>query len=224
MYLMRQRPSDSVPDSVPDSAADSAALYPSIQAQCHPACAVLHPGQGCVAHYFSFVIKHFFQLSLRFYFPLNFTSVVLFRWHAFLKDPVAAMRALLRSCVRSAAFLALYCANAWAMCCLLMRLNMLSGPSTWITVGPMAGLAVLLESKARRLELAIYCMSPALQSAYKCVRKWGWLPKIHYIDYGFFALAMGVIMSAMQNNPKHMLTNYPSLSKIMKSMIGIGDI
>lgn len=60
-------------------------------------------------------------------------------------------------------------------------------------VGPAAGAATLLESRSRRLELGIYCMSPAIQSFYLCMRKYGYLPKIHYVSYIMFAVAMGYV-------------------------------
>jgi len=189
--------------------------------QKEPGCSLMHPGQSCMTHYFYFVLKHFFQYSLRFYVPLNLVSAVLFRSKEIRKDPYAAVKSVIRSCIRSSSFLALYCGNAWLMCCLLRQANILNGLSTWCLVGPAAGVALGLEAKSRRLELAIYCMSPALQSLYRCLRKWNVLPKIHYLDYFFFAIAMGVIMSAMQNDHHHMLYYYPSLSKIMKSLIGI---
>ncbi|KAK9857997.1 hypothetical protein WJX84_005609, partial [Apatococcus fuscideae] len=59
------------------------------------------------------------------------------------------------------------------------------------------GLATLVEKKSRRMELAIYCMSRAVESFCLCLREWGWVsdrmvpPRL---DILMFMAATGAIM------------------------------
>jgi hypothetical protein len=192
-----------------------------VTGQKYPVCGVMHPGQSCGGHYCSFVWNHLIKYSLMMYLPLNLTSVVLFRRKQLVQDPLKLLKKVVTSCVRSASFLSVYCGNAWLAQCVLRSLNMYSGLTSWLAVGVSAGSAVLLEQPNRRIELAIYCMSPALQSFYKCMRKWGYIGKIHHIELLMFGFAMGLIMYFHEKNQKHLNQHYPTLSKIMKGMFGI---
>jgi len=44
--------------------------------------------------------------------------------------------------------------------------------------GILGGLAVLLETPSRRMELALYCLPRAIESFWKCGAKFGYWPNI----------------------------------------------
>ena len=43
------------------------------------------------------------------------------------------------------------------------------------------GLAALVEKKSRRMELAIYCLSRAIESFALCLASWGWVKSNRYV-------------------------------------------
>jgi hypothetical protein len=183
--------------------------------QKRPMCDIMHPEHSCMHHWASYVVDHFVHYSLRLYIPLNvFTLLVFSRRTA----PLDMLRKLFVSCIRSSAFLAFYCGNAWFAQCMLRTLNVYTTKTHWLFGGLAAGPAVLLEHKSRRMELALYCMSPALQGMYKSAVDFGWLPAIPNVTGFMFCLASAVMMAAHQNAPQDMA---PIMSKITKNLIGV---
>ena len=191
-------------------------------------CCLMHPGQSCGEHYIRFTAKHVLSVGIPLYIPVSIISQLIWRRKKMFDEPVKTMERIIKSSIRSALFLALYCGNAWGVQCLLRRFNLLSHWSPWLIVGPMAGLPILLEEKSRRLELAIYCASPALQSFYTCGIMYGMLPRVPNTRYwraatqyhvmAMFIFSMGVIMSAHQKDKGHL---QPTFSQILKNLMGI---
>ncbi|KAG5462133.1 MAG: hypothetical protein BJ554DRAFT_5571, partial [Olpidium bornovanus] len=82
------------------------------------------------------------------------------------------------------------------------------GQSMWLYVplnlvlyfvnGILAGLAVLIEPRKKRLELGLYCLPRALESAWKCGIEWGWLRNVAGGELIYSSLSMGVLMSLYQ--------------------------
>jgi len=196
-------------------------------AQIH-ACHLLHPGQSCTGHYATFTAKHVLSVGMPLYIPVSIVSQLIWRRKKMFEDPVKTIKHTLKSSIRSALFLALYCGNAWAACCFLRYFNICSRRTAWLFIGPMAGLPILLEEKSRRLELAIYCASPALQSFYTCGIMYGMLPRVPNTRYWrsatqyhvmvLFVFSMGVIMSAHQKDKGHL---QPTFSQILKNLMGL---
>lgn len=191
---------------------------PGCSPQTYPLCDIMHPKATCFEHYRGFVLRHFLEYSLRFYVPLNVVSLLLFQRAKLLGSPLKALSHVAISCVRSALFLSLYCGNAWAVQCVLRQWNIYSGFTTWVFGGLLPGLMVLLENKSRRLELALYCMSPTIQSLYVWCLKHKYINRVPHIDAGIFAIAMGIIMMGHQGQNK---TLQPTLKRIMKALMGI---
>lgn len=57
-------------------------------------------------------------------------------------EPLQSLYQTLKSTVRSALFLSIYCGNAWFAVCLLRKLNMLSPAALYVTVGILAGMYI----------------------------------------------------------------------------------
>jgi hypothetical protein len=185
-------------------------------------CAAMHPGQGCFTSYVQFVAKHIKGYSLRLYAPLTLVTLIIFRRKKLMMSPSATLLTAMRQCFYSSLFLSTYCGNAWLVECWMRRLNIYSGATSWWGGGFAAASALFFEMKSRRLELALYIMSPASQSAYRSLRKWNLIPKIHYIDTMLFGVSMGIMMMAYQRaqitGKRHMTLN---AEKIMHLIMGL---
>eukprot|EP00658_Telonema_sp_P-2_P036222 TRINITY_DN26245_c0_g1_i3.p1 TRINITY_DN26245_c0_g1~~TRINITY_DN26245_c0_g1_i3.p1 ORF type:complete len:216 (+),score=50.94 TRINITY_DN26245_c0_g1_i3:334-981(+) len=189
-------------------------------------CEVMHPGMSCGGHYADFLVKHL-AFSLRLYLPLNVIATIVFRWKKLKAQPGQVMVRMTKSVLRSSLFLSLYCANAWGMQCLLRRLGVYNVVTQWIFVGVAAGLPILLEDEGRRLELAIYCLSPVVQSMYTIgMYQAKVLPKIPRNTRGAWrfhigmlhCFSMGVIMMAHQMGGKQL---QPHFATILKNLVGL---
>ena len=162
-----------------------------------PMCSILHPGHSCQSHWISFVLNHMRTISLKFYLPLNIISTLVFNRAKLISDPRTTSVRVAKSVFRSACFLSLYCGNAWFFQCIFRRLGVLH---KWFVPFAMAfasGLTILIEEKSRRLELAMYCLSPTLQALYNLALQSGFVKrsaqKGHVVQ--LFCIAMGVIMT-----------------------------
>jgi len=135
-------------------------------------------------------------------------------------DPRGTILRVSKSVFRSASFLSLYCANAWGMQCLSRRAGLLSAANLPLFMAVSAGPSILLEDKGRRLELAMYCLSPTLQAVYNLARDAGLfqrhLAEFHVLQ--IFGFAMGVIMTAHEMDMSHL---QPTFEQILKNLLGL---
>jgi len=193
-------------------------LNPNSFTQKHPVCDLMHPEMSCPEHWIRYVVAHFFEYGVRFYGPLNFVTLVLFQRKKLVTDPLRSLLKLVQMCAHSASFLAFYCGNAWFAQCLLRSGGVYSTVTTWIFGGLAAGPAILLEQKSRRMEIALYCMSPALQSAYNNAVDFGWIPRVPNVTTFIFCIASGILMTAHQKGD-HMVQ--PTLARATKLLMGV---
>ena len=92
---------------------------------------------------------------------------------------------------------------------------------SFILISLTTGLSSFIEHPSRRLELGLYCLSPAIQSLGYNLVKWKIVPRIHYVDTMMFMLAIGILMSSHQNDHQGMRKAYPTVAQIMKRLLGI---
>jgi len=125
-----------------------------------------------------------------------------------------------QSVLRSATFLSLYCANAWGMQCFSRRAGLLTSANVPFFMAVSAGPSILLEEKNRRLELAMYCLSPTIQALYNIARESGYIRRsaaeFHVLQ--MFGFAMGVIMTAHEMDMSHL---QPTFEQILKNLLGL---
>lgn len=183
-------------------------------------CELIHPDMGCGEHYLRYYLSHMMGFSLRFYLPLNVVSTLVFNRKKLKDNPKGTVARVLKSVVRSASFLSLYCANAWAMQCFTRRAGLLSVYNVPFFMAISAGPSILLEDKGRRLELAMYCLSPTLQACYNLGMQKGFihprLEEFHVLQ--LFGFAMGVIMTAHEMDMSHL---QPTFEQILKNLLGL---
>jgi hypothetical protein len=100
---------------------------------------------------------------------------------------------------RSSLFLAVYCASAWSWTCVLFRATgTINSPLVAAATFPV-GLALMIEKKSRRMEIALYCFARAMESFAICVTDWGLLERYNLIppkrfDVLLFSTATAIIM------------------------------
>ena len=136
---------------------------------------------------------------MQFYLPLNIISTLIFNRKRLFSQPGPTILRVAKSVLRSACFLSLYCGNAWFFQCIFRRLGILYVWMVPIAMAGASGLTILLEEKTRRLELAMYCLSPTLQALYNMAMQNGLIKrsaqKGHVVQ--MFCIAMGVIMTGV---------------------------
>merc|ERR1712194_362660 len=89
----------------------------------HQMCELIHPGLSCQSHYGDYFLRHMTGFSLRFYLPLNIISTLIFNRKRLVEQPKETAIKVTKSVLRSATFLSLYCANAFAMQCFARRIG-----------------------------------------------------------------------------------------------------
>lgn len=143
----------------------------------HP-CDWAHPGTTCDGNAARF-LPGAYARALPVYLPVYILPALLVHRRRLLTpgpDAAALWAKVLKGAARSSAFLALYCTLAWRGACLGFTATGRITPGGIAASAWTGGLATLVEKKSRRMELALYCVSRALESAALCLPEWGLLP------------------------------------------------
>ncbi|CAK0784870.1 hypothetical protein CVIRNUC_008075 [Coccomyxa viridis] len=138
----------------------------------HP-CEWAHEGETC-----SYAAAKFFPgaylRALPVYLPVYILPAILVHRKALLKTGGREIWAkVLKGALRSSAFLSMYCTLCWRGACVGFQATKSCSPPVIAASCWTGGLATLLEKKSRRMELAIYCLSRALESFALCLVDWG---------------------------------------------------
>lgn len=138
-------------------------------------CGFLHAGSSCSGQSMPFWWRSFLR-SLPVYIPVYAIPAILVHRQKLLgpEAPGIWVKAAVAA-ARSSLFLSLYCTLAWRGACIG---HQLTGNSTGLILASSCwtgGLATLVEKKSRRMELAFYCLSRAIESCALCLQQWGWI-------------------------------------------------
>lgn len=171
---------------------------------------IIHPDHSVVpafAHFFLQAVRR----SIPVYVPVYVMPMLMFNSNKLVAAPEKVLTKVLIGIARSSTFLAMYCAAAWVA----VDIQYLVGLDTRHVVAKVAGLAagfmVEIEKKGRRVELAQYVGTQALETWYTCWHKLGYLPRIPGGDVMLFVVASSVIMQAHITKPDIMRPTYQSL-------------
>ena len=82
------------------------------------------------------------------------------------------------SAARSSTFLSAYCTVAWLVPCILRNMRGFEKSWHYQVNGFLSGMCVLMETKSKRIELAMYCLPRALESLWHCWVSWGYVKNI----------------------------------------------
>ncbi|XP_054796199.1 uncharacterized protein LOC129301647 isoform X2 [Prosopis cineraria] len=159
-------------------------------------CSIVHGNQSCAEHVFSFLIQAY-KRALPVYLPVYLIPALLVHRQGLLKRPNTILAKGLFGTTRSSLFLSVYCSTAWMWTCLLFRIfKRCNIPMVVMGTFP-AGLALAIEKKSRRIEIALYCLARAIESFFTCMADAGYVPrsrKIKRADVVVFSLSTAIIM------------------------------
>lgn len=157
-------------------------------------CVIMHPFQSsCVLDKCEFMEAAVVR-AMQLYAPLALATLLVFRRQALCTNPRTTLLHTLRSLARSCLFLSIYCTLSWTAICTLTRLTRYEGKYLPVMGGLIAGTSVLLESKSRRMELALYVLSQAIPSLYREMRG----PIIPGSEVAIFGLSLYVLLYAQR--------------------------
>lgn len=160
-------------------------------------CDVVHPQASCTGH-----AVHFFPEALTraipVYIPVYIVpAIVIHRQKLFSKRHSREIWLKIgKGCLRSSLFLSLYCTLAWRSVCLAFQTTKNVSGKTVASSCWIAGMALFIEKKSRRMELSIYALSRAIESFALSLVEWGVLPRVQHqprLDVILFSMASAAI-------------------------------
>ncbi|CAG8445452.1 7545_t:CDS:2 [Diversispora eburnea] len=163
-------------------------------------CEIIHPQfDSCLVT----DMERFYQAFKRIlpvYATLNFVPMIAFKFNQFFKNPIPLLRKSTLNTIRSSTFLATFVSSYLTQICVHRNLVKSFGLKLntkyiyWMT-GLISSLAILIEHKSRRSDLALYVVPKAAESLYKIMYQNNWIFELHNkAELWFFSVAMGVIM------------------------------
>ncbi|KAJ6495387.1 hypothetical protein C8R45DRAFT_987179 [Mycena sanguinolenta] len=190
-------------------------------------CAGLHPEADTCS---TAAVTRFFAVArwmLPIYTALHFVPSLLLRWRSFRTDPASFLTRVGVGSLRSSAFLSAFviiCEGVlcgkhklyeWIMAAPMSSplrmllpqslIDLLISKGTWWFSGFATGLALFIEDRRRRAELAMYVLPKGLESLWVVARGHGLI--WHTGNWGEGVLAgvgMAMVMTTYQNDPQHL--------------------
>ena len=177
-----------------------------------PHCAVMHPGQGCVKAGINFAAAAVVR-ALPVYVPVYVIPLAAFNLKRIIRDPQNTVAALSKSILRSTLFLSAYCTSGWSWMCFLRFVLQSPFGAQWhaAAAGLLAGLSLLIEKKSRRIELALFCFSHALHSAYYTATQRGYIPPLpRAMLLVLFGLSLCTLLHSFSSGSELLRPSYAS--------------
>ncbi len=184
-----------VMDSIRDMCRETSLGRPTRQLPCD----VVHPQTSCSSHSVSFFPEALAR-AIPVYIPVYIIPALLIHRQTLLSghESKEIWLKIAKSSLRSSLFLSLYCTLAWRSVCLAFQTTrsvtgQIVASSCWV-----AGIALFVEKKSRRMELSTYAFSRAIESFALSLVEWGILPrsssnKQPRIDVLLFSMASAAI-------------------------------
>ncbi|KAI9137952.1 hypothetical protein BKA69DRAFT_1127734 [Paraphysoderma sedebokerense] len=183
----------------------------------HAMCKVVHPhSPSCTATSIQDWICAF-NLSVKMYGPLH-AALLLLNYQKVLKTPKHHIVKYFKSVVCSSLFLSSSSAVGWVVLCYMRRILGRDALPMYYINGLIGGLTILFEQPHRQLELALYCFPKALESFWRCLIKYNYIPSPRAQQSGparivsriltdkrygeplYFSIAFGVLMTLYEKN------------------------
>ncbi|KAJ7567433.1 hypothetical protein O6H91_02G146800 [Diphasiastrum complanatum] len=173
-----------------------------VQIQLDPAmkvpCTIIHGNEQCLMHFLVFLGQAYLR-SLPVYLPVYLAPALVVHRQGLFRRPLTILAKTLIGTARSSLFLATYCASAWIWSCIIFRTAGTCSPALLATATFPTGLTLMIEKKSRQMEIALYCLSRAIESSAICIADSGCLHQydIHVpnrIDVVLFSFATAIIM------------------------------
>mmetsp|Transcript_10242 Transcript_10242/g.11805 ORF Transcript_10242/g.11805 Transcript_10242/m.11805 type:complete len:520 (+) Transcript_10242:220-1779(+) len=177
---------------------------------------IIHPGKSLPVFFIRSLISGM-KRALPVYLPVFSLPVLLFYPLSLVKHPVETMARTMSGVMRSSLFLATYCATGVTSISLMRLLGFnFSNVGTFAHLAPAAagflsGLATLIEKKSRRIELALYVLSKAVEGRATQLVEAGLLPNFRGAEILVFMSSLAVIMHAYVRHAKMLRSSYYSI-------------
>ncbi|CAO3600762.1 unnamed protein product [Absidia cylindrospora] len=174
-------------------------------------CALQHPLDASCTTSKLTLFRDGYGRALKLYVPLNVIMTLAFRFNQLKTDPTTVLQKFLKSCGRSAFFLAMYVAMGFATPCAVRPIVGNERLYWYYLPGVISGVTVLLEAPGRQLELALYCLTRAMESWWRTMVKRGHVKNLPHGDTLLFMLSMGTLMTIYQSDRKTIASHYLSV-------------
>jgi hypothetical protein len=157
-------------------------------------CNVLHPMEpSCVRNQFR-VFKQSWDRILPVYSTLTLVSTVAFQLRRLLRSPVNVVATSLAGMVRSTLFLTWFVTSYQGAICVMRQFVRNEHRFQYFVAGLVASLAILIEKKSRRSELALYVLPRAMESLYLLLLDRGFVPHVPFGEVLLFASSVSGLM------------------------------
>mmetsp|Transcript_42027 Transcript_42027/g.64385 ORF Transcript_42027/g.64385 Transcript_42027/m.64385 type:complete len:146 (+) Transcript_42027:97-534(+) len=135
-----------------------------------------------------------FNMALKFYLPIHLVPTLIFKRQKLLKEPIKAIKSIIKNIVKSALFISVYVSSFWWFYCKLKNYRRRTDRWNIIIASFFCSFAILFEPPSRRTELALYMFPRVLESMFFYMEKRGYVKSIANGEVLVFAVAMGIIM------------------------------
>ncbi|KAF9321998.1 hypothetical protein BGZ91_004428 [Linnemannia elongata] len=187
-----------------------ATVFPNHVHHEYQLCALMHPLTPCTGH-FKDVLAGEFDRALRMYAPLNFLLTLVFQRKKLATQPKEVVQRYIKSTIRSSLFMTMYTWGAFYTLCVMRRIFKRERTYMYFLNGVIAGFAVLIEAPGRQVELGLYCLPRALDTAWHLMLKRGLVRNVPNAEMALFCASMGLMMTIYQNDPSVINNNYLSV-------------
>lgn len=153
-----------------------------------------HPGRSCAVYHTS-ELPALAAQCVRLYAPVHLVPLLLFRWKAFVKEPLVSARRAALAIGRSVAFLTGYVTIVKAGLCLQRVERRRDAWWQAALVGTLAGLSLRFEAPKRASELMLYCLPKGIDVAFQLLERRGLVQRVPYGNALMFAAAMAIVLA-----------------------------
>jgi len=179
-------------------------------------CSVLHPhNASCSKHAVEVLISSFKKI-FPLYATLTFVPMIAMKFIRFLTNPLGRTWAALLSTLQSSLFLSSFVALYMSVICIHRKIVKTDHRFIYWFAGTISSLAILIEKKSRRAELALYALPRGLDSLYTLLLERKWLSSLPRGELLLFCFSMAGIMYFYENEPH---TMSPLLASILDRIV-----
>lgn len=182
---------------------------------------LMHPTMPLLPYSFKFFAKAM-TLSVPVYLPVFSVPVLLFYPQSLIKRPVPTIKRVLEGVLRSSVFLSMYCTVGFCSVSFMRSLGLTRakagkfGQIIYMLAGIWAGAMTMIEKKGRRIELALYVLSKAVEGRWNYVVSRGWVRPFPHGEVLVFAYCFAVVTHCYARHPYFIRSAYLSiLSKFL---------
>lgn len=159
-----------------------------------PRCTLLHPHTNRCTIAVATATADTFRKTLPLYLSLNLVPTVVLKFNKFLRFPCQLLVRALANGVRSTCFLSSFVGLYQATVCVHKAAFLWDHKVVYWAAGVVASLAILIEQKSRRSELALYALPRAVDSVFLTMLDHHLLLRVPHGELLLFCCSLGLCM------------------------------